>query len=310
VGRELRTEWRPSLAGKKRGYQLADTENEERRLTNPLLDPNGPELGDDFLALCGERNRRFVDRLRAEKESERAVDAERLHRKEHPRIGVLAIQGDYAAHARALEEAGAEPVEVRTEKDLSGIDGLILPGGESTTMLKFMDRHGLFEMIRSFAASRPVFGTCAGAILLAREVRNPPQRSLGVLDAAVERNAYGRQIDSSIENEPTTLEGGPMEMVFIRAPRIAEVGNGVEVLAERDGFPVLVHQRNVLAATFHPELSDDRRVHRLFVEIVNAAKRDDAASDSVQDGARQAGLGPTAEEKEPSPSNPRASKPV
>jgi pyridoxal 5'-phosphate synthase pdxT subunit len=188
-----------------------------------------------------------------------------------PRIGVLAVQGDYAAHAAALAEAGAEAVEVRTEQDLAGIDGLILPGGESTTMLRFLDRLHLFDSLAKFCATRPVFGTCAGAILLAREVLNPPQRSLGLLDAVVERNAYGRQIDSSIETEPTSLPGGPMEMVFIRAPRIVETGKGVEVLALRDGFPVLVHQGNLLAATFHPELSTDRRVHRLFVDIVKSA---------------------------------------
>jgi pyridoxal 5'-phosphate synthase pdxT subunit len=199
------------------------------------------------------------------------TEIENLPKMRLPRIGVLAIQGDYAAHANALSEAGAEPIEVRKSDDLAGIDGLILPGGESTTMLRFFDRLRLFDSLQQFCATRPVFGTCAGAILLAREVLNPPQRSLGVLDASVERNAYGRQIDSAILTEPTKLDGGPMEMVFIRAPRISRVGNGVEVLAERDGFPVLVHQANILAATFHPELSSDRRVHRYFVEAVKAA---------------------------------------
>lgn len=193
-----------------------------------------------------------------------------------PRIGVLGIQGDYAAHAAALSEAGAEAVDVRKPEDLDGIDGLILPGGESTTMLRFLDRHGLFDRLREFAGRKPVFGTCAGTILLAKDVRNPAQRSLGVLNAAVERNAYGRQIDSSIETEPTTLAGGAMEMVFIRAPRIVEIGDGVETLAKRDGFPVLVHQGNVVAATFHPELSADRRVHRFFVEIVNRFRHEDS----------------------------------
>jgi 5'-phosphate synthase pdxT subunit len=185
-----------------------------------------------------------------------------------PRIGVLAIQGDYAAHGDALAEAGAKPAEVRTAGDLDSLDGLVLPGGESTTMLKFLERRGLFDSLREFCATRPVFGTCAGTILLAREVRNPAQRSLGVLDAVVERNAYGRQIDSTILTAPSSLGGEPLEMVFIRAPRIARLGPGVEPLAFRDGSPTLVRQGRVMAATFHPELSRDRRVHRHFVEIV------------------------------------------
>ncbi len=198
------------------------------------------------------------------------MDKERLR----PRIGVLAIQGDYAAHAEALIESGAIPSLVRSPEDLSpgsqALDGLILPGGESTTILKFLERSNLFESLKEFAAARPVFGTCAGAILLAREVLHPPQRSLGLLDATVERNAYGRQIDSTILTEPTTLPGGPLEMVFIRAPRITATGPVVEVLARREEFPVLVRQGHLLAATFHPELSHDRRVHRLFVDIVLA----------------------------------------
>lgn len=187
-----------------------------------------------------------------------------------PRIGVLAIQGDYAAHADALTDAGAEPLEVRSPEELAGLDGLILPGGESTTMLKFLERGGFFEELKDFSLKQPVFGTCAGAILLAREVRHPAQRSLEALDAVVERNAYGRQIDSTILTEPTSLPGGPLEMVFIRAPRIAETGDGVEVLARREGSPVLVKQGKLLAATFHPELSADRRVHQLFVDLVVA----------------------------------------
>lgn len=188
-----------------------------------------------------------------------------------PRIGVLAIQGDYAAHALALAELSAEAVEIRTQQQLGEIDGLILPGGESTTMLKFLEKRQFFESLQSFCAERPVFGTCAGAILLAREVRHPAQRSLGVLDAVVERNAYGRQIDSSIEISETSLPGGPLEMVFIRAPRIVCCGPDVEVLARRDGFASFVRQKNVLAATFHPELSADRRVHKTFVEAVATA---------------------------------------
>jgi 5'-phosphate synthase pdxT subunit len=189
-----------------------------------------------------------------------------------PRIGVLAIQGDYAAHAEALAEADAEPVEVRKSSQLVGLDGLVLPGGESTTMLKFLARHRFFEALQEFCQAKPVFATCAGTILLAREVLNPAQRSLGVLDVAVERNAYGRQIDSAIITAATTLPGGPLEMVFIRAPRIVSVGADVEVLAQREGFPVLVRQGHVMAATFHPELSRDRRVHRLFVEAVAASR--------------------------------------
>jgi 5'-phosphate synthase pdxT subunit len=187
------------------------------------------------------------------------------------RIGVLAIQGDYQAHAEALSDSGAHPVEVRKPDQLAGLDGLILPGGESTTVLRFLEKLNFFETLKEFCAIKPVFGTCAGAILLAREVRNPAQRSLGLLDAVVERNAYGRQIDSAILTAETGLKGGPLEMVFIRAPRMVEVGPGVEVLARREGFPVLVRQGKVMAATFHPELATDRRVHRLFVETVMAA---------------------------------------
>jgi 5'-phosphate synthase pdxT subunit len=189
---------------------------------------------------------------------------------ERPRIGVLAIQGDFAAHAQALQDAGADPVEVRKPEQLAGLDGLILPGGESTTFLKFLERDGLLEALQRFIADKPAFGTCAGCILLAREVTHPPQQSLAAIDITVERNAYGRQIDSAIRTGETVLPGGPLEMVYIRAPRIARVGPGVEVLAERDGFPVLVRQGKLLAATFHPELSSDRRVHQLFVDMVRA----------------------------------------
>ena len=189
-----------------------------------------------------------------------------------PKIGVLAIQGDYASHAEALSESGAEPVEVRKPDQLADLDGLILPGGESTTILRFLEKNNFFNILQDFCGLKPVFGTCAGAILLAREVRNPAQRSLDILDAVVERNAYGRQIDSTILTAPTLLEGGPLEMVFIRAPRIVETGTGVEVLALRDNYPVMVRQGSKMAATFHPELSSDRRVHRLFVNVVNEAR--------------------------------------
>jgi len=190
-----------------------------------------------------------------------------------PRIGVLAIQGDYAAHAEALDEAGATPIEVRKLEELSNLDGLILPGGESTTILKFLERGNLFEELKQFCSTRPAFGTCAGAILLARDVRNPAQRSLGLLDVVVERNAYGRQIDSSILFSDSKLPGEKLEMVFIRAPRIVQAGPDVEVLAERDGYPTLVRQGKLMAATFHPELTTDRRVHRAFVDLVNANLR-------------------------------------
>jgi 5'-phosphate synthase pdxT subunit len=198
----------------------------------------------------------------------------------HPLIGVLAIQGDYAAHAAALAEAGAEPVLVRTPEELSNLDGLIIPGGESTTMLKFLERRGFLDLLKAFAETKPTFGTCAGCILLAKEVSHPPQASLGVFDAAVERNAYGRQIDSAIITQETSLPGGPLEMVYIRAPRITRVGKDAEILAEREGFPVLVRQGKLIAATFHPELSDDRRVHRLFVDLVRNAKAAEAKQES------------------------------
>ena len=188
------------------------------------------------------------------------------------RIGVLAVQGDFAAHAAAIEAAGGEALLVRKPEQLEGLDGLILPGGESTTMLKFLERSGFFESLQEFVRTKPTFGTCAGCILLAKDVRNPAQRSLAVLDAVVERNAYGRQNDSSILVEETKLPGGPLEMVFIRAPRIVSVGDKVEVLAERDGFPTLVREGNLMAATFHPELSSDARVHAAFLELVRESR--------------------------------------
>jgi pyridoxal 5'-phosphate synthase pdxT subunit len=190
-----------------------------------------------------------------------------------PHIGVLAIQGNFASHAQALAESGAEAIEIRNPGELANIDALILPGGESTTMLKFLERGDFLSALKDFASEKPIFGTCAGAILLAREVRHPAQTSLGLLDAVVERNAYGRQIDSSILTAPSSLGTKPLEMVFIRAPRIVETGHEVEVLARRDGFPVLVRQGRILAATFHPELSTDRRVHQFFVDTVAGNKR-------------------------------------
>ncbi|MBT9330474.1 pyridoxal 5'-phosphate synthase glutaminase subunit PdxT [Paracidobacterium acidisoli] len=191
----------------------------------------------------------------------------------NPKIGVLAIQGDFDAHATALREAGADAVLVRRSEELAGVDGLVIPGGESTTFLKFLERDGFLGALQAFVAEKPTFGTCAGCILLAKEVLHPAQQSLGVLDATVERNAYGRQIDSAIYTARTALPGGPLEMVYIRAPRITKTGKGVTVLAERDGFPVLVEQGHLMAATFHPELSADRRVHQRFVDLVRQSLR-------------------------------------
>ena len=187
-------------------------------------------------------------------------------------IGVLALQGDYDAHRQTLSRLGVRALLVRTPKELDGVDGLIIPGGESSTFLKFLEREGFLHKLRDFVSQKPTFGTCAGAILLAREVLNPKQESLGVIDIAIQRNAYGRQIDSSIMTAPTKLDGPPLEMVFIRAPRIERVGKGVQVLAEREQHPVLVKEGQILAATFHPELSSDTRVHELFVEMVREKK--------------------------------------
>jgi pyridoxal 5'-phosphate synthase pdxT subunit len=187
-------------------------------------------------------------------------------------IGVLALQGDYEAHARAFQILGAKTVLVRKPEELEGLDGLVFPGGESTTMLKFLEQKGFFAVLGEFTATTPCFATCAGCILLAREVLHPAQRSLGVLDATVERNAYGRQIDSTIVTAETALPGGPLEMVFIRSPRVTRIGTEVEVLAKRDGFPTLVRQGHLLVATFHPEMTDDTRVQQLFLDMIAAEK--------------------------------------
>jgi 5'-phosphate synthase pdxT subunit len=187
-------------------------------------------------------------------------------------IGVLAIQGDFDAHARALRRAGANAIEIRRADELRAIDGLILPGGESTTMLKFIEEEEFARPITDFAyGGKPIFGTCAGAILLAREVYNPTQASLGLIDIAVERNAYGRQVDSFIASVEESFDGRALEAVFIRAPKIREVGGNVEVLARLNSEPVLVRERSIVCSTFHPELTADDRVHRLFVEIVRGA---------------------------------------
>ncbi len=187
-------------------------------------------------------------------------------------IGVLALQGAFDAHVRLLATLDASTRLVRSAEDLTGLDGLIMPGGESTTMLNFLergaDRGGFFDALQQFVRTTPTLGTCAGCILLANDVQHPAQRSLGVLDITVERNAYGRQNDSTILLAPTSLGGAPLEMVFIRAPRITRLGAGVEALADRDGCPTLVRQGHLLAATFHPELSTDPRVHQLFLDLV------------------------------------------
>jgi 5'-phosphate synthase pdxT subunit len=185
-----------------------------------------------------------------------------------PIIGVLALQGAYDAHARTLTALGATPRLIRRPDQLREIDGLIIPGGESTTFLKHLERDGFFDVLNAFVRETPTFGTCAGVILLATEVLNPPQASLAALDVTVERNAYGRQIDSTILHAPSSLPGGDLEMVFIRAPRITRTGPAVETLATRDGSPVLIRQGHLLAATFHPELSADTRVHQLFLDMI------------------------------------------
>jgi pyridoxal 5'-phosphate synthase pdxT subunit len=188
------------------------------------------------------------------------------------KIGVLAIQGDYEAHKLVLERLGVEAVLVRKPEQLDGIDAIIIPGGESSTFLNFLVERGFMEKLRDFVQAKPAFGTCAGAILLAREVENPPQLSLGALDISIRRNAYGRQIDSSIVESKTALGEKPLEMVFIRAPKITGAGKGVEILATKDGDPVLVRQGRIMAATFHPELSNDSRVHREFLALVSGAR--------------------------------------
>jgi 5'-phosphate synthase pdxT subunit len=186
----------------------------------------------------------------------------------HKPIGVLAIQGDFAMHAKMLERIGAPYKLVKHPSELAEVGGLIMPGGESTTMLKFFEQEGMGEAIKEFVTGgQPVFGTCAGAILLAKEVLNPAQARLGLLDISIERNAYGRQVDSSVrQGECPELSPRPIEMVFIRAPIIRRVGEAVQVLGRCDGLPVLVEHDNVLAATFHPELTEDETVHRYFIE--------------------------------------------
>src|SRR5258708_21280691 len=184
------------------------------------------------------------------------------------RVGVLALQGDFEAHEKALQRAGADAVEVRSAAQLKDVDALVIPGGESSTMRKLIDSEHMLPPLREFGETHPIFGTCAGAILLATEVTNPRQESLGLMDIEVERNGYGRQLDSRIASlKPEGIEGG-LEAVFIRAPVIRRVGAKARVLARYQGDPVLVEQGRHLVATFHPELTADSRVHKLFLEKV------------------------------------------
>jgi pyridoxal 5'-phosphate synthase pdxT subunit len=198
-------------------------------------------------------------------------------------IGVLALQGDFDAHRRRLEELGAEVVLVKKPEQLDNVDGLIIPGGESGTFLKLLGAAG-FEKLKEFVHTKPTFGTCAGAILLANEVENPAQAGLGALDIRIRRNAYGRQIDSSIREgkfrastsgdpHDGALRESPIEMVFIRAPKITQIGKNVEVLAVEGTDPVAVRQGRSMAATFHPELSDDPRIHQAFLDLIRNGKK-------------------------------------
>jgi len=180
-------------------------------------------------------------------------------------IGVLAVQGDFDAHKKRLEELGAHVVLVRKPEQLDEIDGLVIPGGESGAFLKILGEEGIAKLTE-FVRMKPTFGTCAGAIVLAKEVTNPDQPGLGALDIRIRRNAYGRQIDSSIRTGK--LGNTPLEMVFIRAPKIERLGPGVEVIATEGNDPVAVRQGKAMAATFHPELSDDLRIHRAFLDLI------------------------------------------
>jgi len=184
------------------------------------------------------------------------------------KIGIVAIQGDFEAHAAMLDRLGVEHVYVRSPKNMAGVDAVILPGGESSTHLKVMTEEGLFGSLKQFAANGGAFfGTCAGAILLAREVHGPEQASLGLLDVSILRNGYGRQLSSEIHFGPTKLREEPLEMVFIRAPLIQSSGPDVQTLAEDASRPVLVRQGRILASTFHPELTSDTFVHGHFLKI-------------------------------------------
>ncbi len=195
-------------------------------------------------------------------------------------VGIVAAQGDFAMHARILSRIGAAWKLLKHPEDFAEVDALILPGGESTTILKFLSESGAWEAFKSFSRQRkPIFGTCAGAILLAKEVLNPSQASLNLIDISIERNAYGRQIESAIrQGECPALADHPLEMVFIRAPVIRRVGKRVKVLGRAEGLPVLVEQGHVLAATFHPELTADETIHRYFLKKMDARPRRSSSS--------------------------------
>src|SRR5436190_6173660 len=187
------------------------------------------------------------------------------------KIGVLALQGDFDAHRKRLEELGAGVVLVKKPEQLDEIDGLVIPGGESSTFLKLLGEAG-FEKLKEFVRLKPTFGTCAGAILLAKDIENPKQVGLGAIDIAIRRNAYGRQVDSSIREG--MFREAPIEMVFIRAPKIEHLGPDVEVLATESNDPVVVRQGKTMAATFHPELSEDASIHQAFLDLVrNGSQR-------------------------------------
>ncbi len=197
------------------------------------------------------------------------------------RVGVLALQGDFEAHARVLDAQGARAIEVRRTAELRGLDGLVLPGAESTTLLNLMRDEPWFEELRGFHAGGGAFlATCAGAILVSRKVRNPEQPSLGLLDATIERNGYGRQVDSFETGVEVPAVGGTVRAAFIRAPRFRALGKGVEVLGRVGGEPVLVREGRVLAMTFHPELAGDGRLHGLFLDLAGESGRARAVTEN------------------------------
>jgi 5'-phosphate synthase pdxT subunit len=205
------------------------------------------------------------------------------------KVGILAVQGDFEAHASTLARIGVESVFVRTPRDLEGVDAVIMPGGESTTQSKFLVEEGLDKSLLEHAArGGAIFGTCAGAILLAREVHNPAQQSLGLADITVIRNGYGRQLASEVRHGATAISPEPIEMVFIRAPIIERVGPDVEVLAESEGQPVLIRQGRILIATFHPELTSDTAVHEYFLKMAGG---DSAVSEQDDPLLKVAGSG-------------------